>query len=138
MYHKCHLAKIHFCLTIFFLKYVSLQYDVYGHGISVRSGSESNITLRNTVKFLDNNECATEFKKENQTIKIDDNIVCVKPKKLPPICVADDGGALSQTVGVQYQVGVSSFVDGVCSLKLPFAFTKIDHYLKWILDTVRE
>ncbi|XP_043479780.1 serine protease grass-like [Leptopilina heterotoma] len=115
-----------------------IEYDVYGHGISLRSGSESNITLRNTVKFMDNYECALEYKKGNQKIKIDDNVVCVKPKKLPPVCVTDDGGALSQTVGVQYQVGVSSFADGVCSLKLPFVFTRIDHYLKWILDTVRK
>ncbi|XP_043479779.1 serine protease grass-like isoform X2 [Leptopilina heterotoma] len=135
------------CLPFTEMQTLSLlnnRYTVYGHGISFDHGSETNITTKNSVYIMDRYECEVLYRRisndeSNRRRKFDDHVFCVKPKEIPPVCVPDDGGALSQNRGnIHYQMGVASFSNDVCSLQLPFVYTNVTHYLKWILDTVTD
>ncbi|XP_051169223.1 chymotrypsin-C-like [Leptopilina boulardi] len=115
-------------------------YDLYGRGISMRNSAETKIPIKTMVQVIENSECESLYKLYNWPRKIDDTMVCVKHLKTPRTCIPDDGGDLSahdQHLSQKYQFGIGSFNWSRCTLNLPFVYTKIFHYLKWILDTVR-
>ncbi|XP_072390343.1 phenoloxidase-activating factor 3-like [Diabrotica undecimpunctata] len=108
---------------------------------SFRSGQQSNILQFATLKVVNKSECQNTY--HNLTI-VDDTRICAggsAKNNASNACKGDSGGPLQvqETVpglGPRYvQHGIVSF--GVTRCNFPALFTKVDHYMNWILDNMR-
>lgn len=69
--------------------------------------------------------------------------ICANGKKKEDSCKGDSGGPLMNTTQVKddlrtYQIGVVSFGSArVCgNAELPTMYTRVDYYLRWIVDNI--
>lgn len=80
---------------------------------------------------------------QTETKPIDNTQICANGKKAEDSCKGDSGGPISEDLienktQKTYQVGIVSFAATLTcgNIELPTIYTRIDHYLQWILNNV--
>ncbi|XP_028137099.1 CLIP domain-containing serine protease B10-like isoform X1 [Diabrotica virgifera virgifera] len=115
--------------------------EVSGWGLTKSLGRKSNILQMAFLKVVTPSKCQPFY--QNLTV-IDDSRICaggLVTKNDSNACSGDSGGPLQVQeripgVGYKYvQHGIVSF--GVRQCNYPAVFTKVDFYIKWILDNMK-
>uniref|UniRef100_A0AAG5DS92 Peptidase S1 domain-containing protein n=1 Tax=Anopheles atroparvus TaxID=41427 RepID=A0AAG5DS92_ANOAO len=88
------------------------------------------------------NECQTQLRVEDRYVNLYDTQLCARgEEELSDNCVGDSGGPLkSVSVNARFvQYGVVSFGLKSCGKRTaPGVYTKVEHYLDWILNKLEE
>ncbi|XP_051859566.1 serine protease 1-like [Drosophila albomicans] len=103
-----------------------------GWGLTLNASNMYPDVLQYThFMILSMNNCTASWGKE-----ITKSNLCVSTKRGNSICIGDSGGPLVDFPSM-VQIGISSFVYGDCSSKMPAVFVRVTSYLGWILRVIK-
>ncbi|KAK6635906.1 hypothetical protein RUM44_001160 [Polyplax serrata] len=118
------------------------KFEVAGWGKTDWNADEGSDVLRKaSISGVSQEECnICKDRKKQQYCPITDTQLCVQGWKAVDVCKGDSGGPLMVLRLNTYQVGITSFKGSeYCGAEnIPSIFTKVESYLSWILDNIRE
>ncbi|GAB6033230.1 hypothetical protein CHUAL_012834 [Chamberlinius hualienensis] len=117
---------------------------VIGWGAKKFGGSESTILQEATVKLVGRNECDTAYEKLGVAAKVNfpqgiiaDQICAGNVNKPKDACQGDSGGPLvHDDNGLWRLIGLVSVGFECGRVGFPGIYTRVDHFLSWINETV--
>lgn len=101
----------------------------------------SDVLRKGSITGVNREECnICKGKKMQQYCPITEFQMCVQGWKSVDVCKGDSGGPLMLTRLNIYQIGITSFKGSeYCGAEnIPSIFTRVESYLPWILDNIRE
>ncbi|XP_041969294.1 serine protease 7-like [Aricia agestis] len=118
-----------------------------GEIVSVAGWGKTNMTTQERAQILQYialpivapDECSF-----GKGFKVDSNeILCAGAQLNQDTCVGDSGGPLMKVFDTEegpktFAIGVVSFGPTICGNKKPGVYSFVPHYLKWILDSIKE
>ncbi|XP_058816383.1 uncharacterized protein LOC131679667 [Topomyia yanbarensis] len=113
---------------------------VTGWGLTER-GTTSKVLQYATLMLVPNSQCTSILARLSDAISLDqDSQICAKGQGKVDNCAGDSGGPLQylsrQASAVQY--GIVSFGVNSCGKQsAPGVYTKVAHYIEWILQNVQ-
>lgn len=122
---------------------------IAGWGHLQDGGKTSDVLYEKQVPVLDNAKCKERYRKlgklfsENQ---FDESVMCAGILNgSRGDCQSDSGGPLMQPVRVDdvddfryYQTGVGSYGFGCAQSDTPTVYTRIQHFVNWIEETIKQ
>lgn len=113
--------------------------SVVGWGLA-ENGVQSPVLLRVDLPIVSNSDCQDVYKPRT----IGENQLCAGGLNNKDSCTGDSGGPLlyqgrGATGGIRYiQRGVVSYGTIQCGIGRPGVYTRVSHYMDWILDNIDE
>lgn len=116
------------------------QLEVTGWGVT-EVGVSSQVMLKAALPFFPLDRCARSYQKQTEVWY---KQICMGGEQGIDSCSGDSGGPL-QGPGMYYgqpryvQFGIVSFGTRACGVQnFPGVYTRVDYYLDWILDNLRD
>lgn len=120
--------------------YINDKFIVTGWGLTERKQASPE-KLKVDLPILSVTNCTTTYKLLSVNIDANEQF-CVGGQLKKDSCNGDSGGPLQNVVGYQNdirftQYGIVSYGPRSCGQGLPSVYTRVDHYLDWILSVIR-
>ncbi|KAL0270396.1 UNVERIFIED_CONTAM: hypothetical protein PYX00_007821 [Menopon gallinae] len=120
----------------------NVKYEVAGWGkTDWNSHTGSSVLRKASLSSISNTDCnLCKGKKKEKYCPITHLQMCAQGWKAVDVCKGDSGGPLMTSRQKTYQVGITSFkTSEYCGAdNIPSIFTRVESYLDWILNNIKD